>query len=182
MTNDSRRAARTAVDRRGDGPLPLVQGVQDRVPEQRRSREAEGGVAAGVLRASDAAVGPPVGEEHPPAQPARGAVRGDRTTGSRAGLGPRAMESFAGIDRRRSLPEWHREHFRKWFHQRGTGNAVRGARPSNRLPSSALALGGLARRLLHHLPGTADRPRRGGRCWSAPAFRSNWRVSAAAGR
>lgn len=48
----------------------------------------------------------------------------------------RAMESFAGIDRRRSLPELHREHFRNWFHQRGTGNAVRGAKPSNRLPSS----------------------------------------------
>jgi FAD/FMN-containing dehydrogenase/Fe-S oxidoreductase len=27
----------------------------------------------------------------------------------------RAMEGFAGIDRRRSLPEWHRDHFRRWF-------------------------------------------------------------------
>jgi Fe-S oxidoreductase len=27
----------------------------------------------------------------------------------------RVMESVAGIDRRRSLPEWHREHFRWWF-------------------------------------------------------------------
>jgi Fe-S oxidoreductase len=25
------------------------------------------------------------------------------------------MEGFAGIDRRRSLPEWHRDHFRRWF-------------------------------------------------------------------
>jgi Fe-S oxidoreductase len=28
------------------------------------------------------------------------------------------MEGLAGIDRRRSLPEWHREHFRKWFARR----------------------------------------------------------------
>ncbi|HUR55166.1 MAG TPA: FAD-linked oxidase C-terminal domain-containing protein, partial [Gemmataceae bacterium] len=27
----------------------------------------------------------------------------------------RAMESVAGIDRRRSLPEFHRDHFRRWF-------------------------------------------------------------------
>jgi Fe-S oxidoreductase len=25
------------------------------------------------------------------------------------------MEGLAGIDRRRSLPEWHRDHFRRWF-------------------------------------------------------------------
>ena len=30
----------------------------------------------------------------------------------------RAMESAAGIDRRRSLPEFHRDHFRKWFSRR----------------------------------------------------------------
>lgn len=28
------------------------------------------------------------------------------------------MEGMAGIDRRRSLPEWHRDHFRKWFFRR----------------------------------------------------------------
>ncbi|MBP3960519.1 FAD-binding protein [Gemmata sp. G18] len=38
----------------------------------------------------------------------------------------RAMENFAGIDRRRSLPEWHCDHFRKWFYQ--TRNSERGAR------------------------------------------------------
>jgi Fe-S oxidoreductase len=27
----------------------------------------------------------------------------------------RVMQSVAGIDRRRSLPEWHRDHFRRWF-------------------------------------------------------------------
>ncbi len=46
----------------------------------------------------------------------------------------RVLESMAGIDRRRSLPELHREHFRKWFAQSD-----------------------LARRLLHHVPGTANR-------------------------
>lgn len=30
----------------------------------------------------------------------------------------RAMESLAGIDRRRSLPELHRDHFRRWFARR----------------------------------------------------------------
>ncbi len=30
----------------------------------------------------------------------------------------RVMESVAGIDRRRSLPEWHSTHFRKWFEKR----------------------------------------------------------------
>ncbi len=29
-----------------------------------------------------------------------------------------AMEGLAGIDRRRSIPEWHRNHFRNWFCQR----------------------------------------------------------------
>jgi Fe-S oxidoreductase len=33
----------------------------------------------------------------------------------------RMMESFTGIDRRRRLPEWHREHFRKWFARRASG-------------------------------------------------------------
>ena len=31
------------------------------------------------------------------------------------------MEGMAGIDRRRSLPEWHRDHFRKWFWSRRAG-------------------------------------------------------------
>ena len=30
----------------------------------------------------------------------------------------RTMEAAAGIDRRRSLPEWHRDHFRRWFARR----------------------------------------------------------------
>jgi FAD/FMN-containing dehydrogenase/Fe-S oxidoreductase len=33
----------------------------------------------------------------------------------------RVLESFAGIDHRRSLPEWHRDHFRKWFTRRAGG-------------------------------------------------------------
>ena len=41
----------------------------------------------------------------------------------------RVMESFAGIDRRRSLPEWHRQHFRKWFARRAGGvSSPRGKR------------------------------------------------------
>lgn len=38
----------------------------------------------------------------------------------------RALEGVAGIDRRRSLPEWHRDHFRRWFAR--TRSAERGTR------------------------------------------------------
>lgn len=40
----------------------------------------------------------------------------------------RVMESVAGIDRRRSLPAWHRDHFRRWFQKRGARNPERGAK------------------------------------------------------
>jgi len=40
----------------------------------------------------------------------------------------RVMESLAGIDRRRSLPELHRIHFRKWFHRRGNSGRTPTAR------------------------------------------------------
>ncbi|HEY1188773.1 MAG TPA: FAD-linked oxidase C-terminal domain-containing protein [Gemmata sp.] len=33
----------------------------------------------------------------------------------------RVVENLAGIDRRRSLPEWHRDHFRRWFSQTRNG-------------------------------------------------------------
>ena len=47
----------------------------------------------------------------------------------------RVMESVAGIDRRRSLPKWHREHFRKWFagRQRGESESLQ----AKRRPSAA---------------------------------------------
>jgi FAD/FMN-containing dehydrogenase/Fe-S oxidoreductase len=35
-----------------------------------------------------------------------------------------AMEGLAGIDRRRSLPEWHRDHFRRWFRRRTPANPL----------------------------------------------------------
>ncbi len=56
----------------------------------------------------------------------------------------RAMENLAGIDRRRSLPEWHRDHFRKWFYQarnseRGTRNGKQeGESSSVSVPNSEL--------------------------------------------
>jgi Fe-S oxidoreductase len=54
-----------------------------------------------------------------------------------------AFEGLAGIDRRRSLPEWHRDHFRRWFYQRGARSAERGTEshepaPPSSTPSSAL--------------------------------------------
>jgi FAD/FMN-containing dehydrogenase/Fe-S oxidoreductase len=40
----------------------------------------------------------------------------------------RALESAAGIDRRRSLPELHSEHFRKWFEKRKKAQPTPGSR------------------------------------------------------
>ncbi|MDY3551587.1 FAD-linked oxidase C-terminal domain-containing protein [Gemmata sp. JC717] len=46
----------------------------------------------------------------------------------------RAVEDLAGIDRRRSLPEWHRDHFRKWFARRTEhGKRGRVTRPDRRV-------------------------------------------------
>jgi FAD/FMN-containing dehydrogenase/Fe-S oxidoreductase len=45
----------------------------------------------------------------------------------RRGLVRRLMEKTAGIDRRRSLPELHRDHFRRWFAVRESRNANRDA-------------------------------------------------------
>lgn len=42
---------------------------------------------------------------------------------ARRGVVRRMMETFAGIDRRRSLPEFHREHFRRWFAKRSVPEA-----------------------------------------------------------
>ncbi|HET6575756.1 MAG TPA: FAD-linked oxidase C-terminal domain-containing protein, partial [Fimbriiglobus sp.] len=38
------------------------------------------------------------------------------------------LEALAGIDRRRSLPELHRDHLRRWFSERGSRNAERGTK------------------------------------------------------
>jgi len=46
------------------------------------------------------------------------------------------VESAAGIDRRRSLPEWHRDHFRRWFQTRGAGRGARNGRQENTGSSS----------------------------------------------
>jgi Fe-S oxidoreductase len=54
-----------------------------------------------------------------------------------------AMEELAGIDRRRSLPEWHRDNFRKWFAGR-TPDASPGVGRTRRAP---------------HTPALADRVR-----------------------
>jgi len=42
----------------------------------------------------------------------------------------RLMESLGGIDRRRSLPTIHRDHFRRWFEERQTRHSPPAARPS----------------------------------------------------
>ncbi|QJW97171.1 FAD-binding and (Fe-S)-binding domain-containing protein [Frigoriglobus tundricola] len=47
------------------------------------------------------------------------------------------MESAAGIDRRRSLPEWHRDHFRRWFQTRGAGRGARSASQENAASSAS---------------------------------------------
>ena len=42
----------------------------------------------------------------------------------------RLMESLGGIDRRRSLPTIHRDHFRRWFEERQTRHSPPAVRPS----------------------------------------------------
>jgi FAD/FMN-containing dehydrogenase/Fe-S oxidoreductase len=44
------------------------------------------------------------------------------------------LESCVGIDRRRSLPEWHRDHFRKWFSRRA-GSATLSSRKHGEGPT-----------------------------------------------
>ena len=78
------------------------------------------------------------------------------------------MESFAGIDRRRSLPELHRQHFRKWFARRAGSVSPGVSTPGGSRPR--LAESRPSRRLLHHLQGTANRPRRGRRCSKRAGF------------
>ncbi|WP_439625570.1 FAD-binding and (Fe-S)-binding domain-containing protein [Gemmata sp.] len=53
----------------------------------------------------------------------------------------RLLETAAGIDRRRPLPEWHRDHFRRWFSR--ARSAERGTRSEHQksgavIPNSAL--------------------------------------------
>lgn len=60
----------------------------------------------------------------------------------------RAMEDLAGVDRRRSLPEWHRDHFRKWFARRAKSASAPGAAPANRRGNELGALAPPARRVV----------------------------------
>ena len=89
-----------ALDRRGDGPVPVVQGVQDRVPEQRRRGEAEGRVPARVLRAPAAAARPPAREERPPAV----ARSRPGSPGSSNWLGAAAVRALGDGELRRHRP------------------------------------------------------------------------------
>ena len=118
-------------------PLPPVQGVQDRVPVERRHGQAQGRVPppevqdpAGPARL--AADGP-----HPPAQPAR---LGDGPAGQLRRSGNPAfkwlLEKVAGIDRRRTLPTFASDNLRRWFrrHQPDPRAGTRGVgRPAGRL-------------------------------------------------
>ena len=103
---------------RGHGPLPGVQGLQVRVPGQRRHGQDEVRVPAPLLQ----------GQRPAPAQPA---VRPHRPA-ERAAL-PRAhlanwmsalpfnrwlMEKVGGIDRRRPLPALAEQTFTDWFAER----------------------------------------------------------------
>jgi len=45
----------------------------------------------------------------------------------------RALENLAGIDRRRSLPELHRDHFRAWFARRASGRRQPGVSEAKRV-------------------------------------------------
>ncbi|MFO0852588.1 MAG: FAD-linked oxidase C-terminal domain-containing protein [Gemmataceae bacterium] len=93
------------------------------------------------------------------------------------------MESATGIDRRRSLPPLHREHFRRWFYRRAGGVSPllesTGNR-SNRGLTPPLAGSSCSTTAS---PPTRSRTSAGRRsnCWSGSGTRSSWPASAAAG-
>src|SRR5713101_696430 len=63
------------MDPRRDGPLLAVQGVQDRMPEQRRHGEAQSGIPARIPSAKPTAAWALLAGEHPPLESARREVR-----------------------------------------------------------------------------------------------------------
>ena len=98
----------------------------------------------------------------------------------------RIMESIAGIDRRRSLPELHGQHFRNWFSRRarsGAGLGVSLVRSQNSgLLTPTARQDRPPRRLFHDLPGAANRARRGHTPGTRLASRSNSRWHLCCGR
>ena len=80
---------------RGARPLPPVQGVQERVPLERRHGQAQGRVPPPLLPGAPDAAGVALDGSDPPPQPAR---RGDRPAGQ---LDARAAAGSSGSSRRR---------------------------------------------------------------------------------
>ena len=140
----ARRAGRRAAAR-DPRPLPRVQGVQERVPAERRHGDAEVRVPLAL----------------PGAARDRRCARGcSARSGGSTGSAPRPrrcrnlpacraalLERVAGIDRRRPLPRFARETLLRWDAAARAG--ARGAARRRRLP----------RRLVHDLHRARDRPR-----------------------
>ena len=156
-----------AVGRRRAWTCACVQGVQGRVPEQRGRGEAEGRVPARLLRRA--------GRGRSAHRLVKNVHRLNRVGGRGRRLanwlGRRrlarvaAWRRLAGIDRRRSLPELHRDHFRRGSPARGRDRE----RPGDRAAAVILLDDCFTTfQEPQHRPG-------GGRaCWSGPGSRSNW--------
>ena len=101
---------------RGLRSVPDVQGVQVGVSQQRRRGQAQGRVPAVLLSRPASAAGPSADGRPALLQPPRRPASPRWSTGCRTRAPLRwLLEKTAGIDRRRSLPPLHADHFRRWF-------------------------------------------------------------------
>ena len=91
-------------------PLPRVQGVQERVPAERRHGVAEGRVPLALPGRARRAAAVAAVRVDPDAEPARDRRRRRCRTWRRG----RLLERVAGIDRRRPLPRFSRETLIRW--------------------------------------------------------------------
>ena len=118
----ARRAGRRAAAR-DPRPLPRVQGVQERVPAQRRHGDDEVGVPLALPGAARHAAALEAVRLDPEAQPPRRRDRAAVTTSrSRAGC----SSAWPGIDRRRPLPRFARETLLRWDKRRTPRRGAKG--------------------------------------------------------
>ena len=112
---------------RGARPLPRVQGVQGRVPRQRRHGEDQVRVPRPLLPGQRAAPAQPPVRPDPRARAGGSALAPVSNWIARSAPHRWLLERVAGIDRRRPLPAFAAQSFERWFGRRQPeGNGARG--------------------------------------------------------
>ena len=114
-------------------PLLAMQRLQGRVPVERRRCQVENGVPARLLRRARRAVGHAVDGAAHRLNQIGSALAPASNWIAQLPLASWIAERLLGIDRRRPLPRFERNHFRKWFrkqagrgHDAKTSTATRG--------------------------------------------------------